>query len=109
MRRVVFFIDDFRSHVFASMGLARRLLEHQCKVEFWGSPYVATIANEQGFPYQIINRIRSRYPMELDVKATGLFNFVFSAVSGLRKRRAWACSLSGETRACEAEIDTLLR
>ena len=46
----VFFVSSFTSHVYSTLGLARRLHEMGYRVEYWGDSSIHRMVTVQGFP-----------------------------------------------------------
>ena len=62
---IVFLIDAYASHTYASFGIARRLQRAGYAVEMWGGPVVTTLAQSQGFAVRTFDGLIGRSPKHL--------------------------------------------
>jgi zeaxanthin glucosyltransferase len=65
VRRALFLIDRFPSHLYASFGLARRLEKIGCAVEYWGELAAGAVVKSQGLNFRPLDGLWSRWPDEL--------------------------------------------
>jgi zeaxanthin glucosyltransferase len=113
-RTCVFIVDGITSHVFASMGVARRLIRRNYHVEFWGRATNPTqdVIRRCGFTYRTIQSLWSRYcdeirlPTHLSVPSMVLHPQML--LEKLAARRAFMVRLNPELDVCEASLDYLL-
>ncbi len=62
---IVFIIDKPKSHLLASMGLARRLQSRGFRVEYWGMSQIRETVVAQGFTFRALSGLWPRYPDDL--------------------------------------------
>jgi zeaxanthin glucosyltransferase len=113
MHTVVFVVDAVPSHVYASMGLARRLERRGYSCEYWGSPLIERLVTEQGFGFRHLDGIWSRYQAEirLPTDLTGLRLLAHPRVlwTTLQARRDVARRLPAALDRFELSLDARLR
>jgi zeaxanthin glucosyltransferase len=102
VQRAVFLIDRFPSHIYASLGLARRLEKIGCSIEYWGGdPAAGAMIKSQGFNFRPLDGLWSRYP-------NGLHRFRQARRVPIREtivRRQRAQELRGSIRRVQQAID----
>ncbi len=101
IQRAVFLIDRFPSHIYASLGVARRLEKIGCSVEYWGDSATGAMVTSQGFNFRPLDDIWSRYP-------NGLHRFRQARYAPIQEtivRRQRARQLRNSIRRVELAID----
>jgi len=112
---VAFFIDSIPSHVFASIGVARRFQRLGYVVEYWGgrTNRAEGIIKTSGFQYRAVDSLWPRYrddarlPTHLGFFA--MFLHMREVLHKLSVRRTLKRCLSEELQKCERSLDELLQ
>jgi UDP:flavonoid glycosyltransferase YjiC (YdhE family) len=87
---IAFLSDAFPSHVYAALGLARRLERTGARVQFWGAPAIASLLRSQGVETRSIEGLISRAPGQLYHRTHRLRQMPRFAFRELRARRRFA-------------------
>ncbi len=100
-RLVVFLVSGLTSHIFGSLGVARRLRASGLEVEFWGESPAMRVVQRQGFVFHTLEGVRYCYDRVLFDSWRGLLRnpkTAFQVLRHLRKRRGtlWNDLLSFE-------------
>jgi zeaxanthin glucosyltransferase len=113
MTRVAFLIDKPASHLLASMGLARRLARRGYTPEYWGDPQIEPAVTSQGFHFQKLDGLWSRYQAEIrlptNLTETALLVRPRLIVRNLRARREWLARLPAALDAFAESFNALAR
>lgn len=104
---IVFLVPPIVSHIYASMGLARRLQTGGWKVEYWGDSRVQKLAEDQGFLFKELAGIWPRYAPTIQLPSLPLLHPIATSRK-LAERRRWRKRLPGALRAFEESLDSAL-
>jgi zeaxanthin glucosyltransferase len=111
-RPVVFFIDKPKSHLYASMGLARRLEQRGHRVEYWGSPAIQPTVEEQGFGFRRVDGLWSRFEEEVRMRAVSRrlkwLLYPMLVTENIVARRRWLPKMAAAISVCERSVAALV-
>jgi UDP:flavonoid glycosyltransferase YjiC (YdhE family) len=107
---VAFLASGFTSHVYSSLGLARRLTSRGMNVEYWGDHRIRRLVVSQGFSWHGVPPMRCYYEPLLPRGPFAWFRNPSACLRSLRvardRRRSLSASLDEFERRLDAQLAT---
>ena len=107
-RLIVFIVSTFVSHIYGTMGLARRLQARGFRVEYWGERGCRRIVQGQGFAHHELDSVWYCYERTALTGAGGLLRNPRSAVAKVLSLRARRRALGDALTSFEQSLERQL-